>query len=68
MNFNLREYDDFRNEVEGWCLAKWPESNGFGPPIRTGDRAMADTVEETRRTQRELGERGWLCGHWPVEY
>jgi alkylation response protein AidB-like acyl-CoA dehydrogenase len=67
MEFDFRDYDEFRNDVETWCKEKWPP-HGFAPPIRTGSRAQEEFWEEAAEIQAELGERGWLCGAWPVEW
>lgn len=67
MEFDLREYDGFRDEVVAWCRQKWPP-DGLAPPIRVGGRSEKQFWEEAAECQRELGERGWLTGAWPVEY
>ncbi|MFN8533160.1 MAG: acyl-CoA dehydrogenase family protein [Dehalococcoidia bacterium] len=65
MEFDLHQYDDFRAEVEAWCRSKHP--SGVFPP-RRGDEPRQRRIAETRILQRELGERGWLCGGWPAEF
>jgi alkylation response protein AidB-like acyl-CoA dehydrogenase len=67
VEFDLREYDAFRDEVVAYCKQKWPP-DGLAPPYRAGRRAEAVFWEESAQCQRELGERGWLTGAWPVEY
>ncbi|MCL6650197.1 MAG: acyl-CoA dehydrogenase family protein [Chloroflexi bacterium] len=65
MEFDLSAYAPFQAEVEAWCRSQ--HQNGFFPPHRAG-RSRAEATAEKRRVQRELGERGWLCGGWPVEF
>lgn len=66
MDFNFGEYEGFRKEVEDWCKEKYPP-DGFFPAQRVSERG-GDMWAEVRKTQKELGEKGWLCGGWPVEY
>jgi alkylation response protein AidB-like acyl-CoA dehydrogenase len=66
MEFAVREYEGFQKEVEDWCKDRWP--GGFGPSLRGGPGRMSEWESVTRDTQQALGEKGWLCGGWPVEY
>lgn len=64
MRFDFSEYASFQQEITDWVTSRWPE--GFGPAFRS--RVDAGYTETVRSTQRALGDKGWLCGHWPKEY
>lgn len=66
MEFDFSAYDDFRREIEDYCKAKWPP-DGFAPFMRPAESQDA-MWQEMNISQKELGDRGWLCGAWPVEY
>jgi alkylation response protein AidB-like acyl-CoA dehydrogenase len=63
MDFDLREYDGFRTEIEEWVKERWPE--GYGPSIR---RNTPEYQAMSRQVQKDLAAKGWLAGAWPVEY
>lgn len=65
MDFDLSDYGEFRTEVEAWCRTKHP---GGQFPVQRGGESREARIPEVRRIQRELGERGWLCGGWPTAY
>lgn len=64
MNFDFSEFVSFQQEIAEWCEARFP--GGFGPVFKS--RSDPGFTQTMRKTQEALGEKGWLCGHWPVEY
>ncbi|MFN8533563.1 MAG: acyl-CoA dehydrogenase family protein [Dehalococcoidia bacterium] len=66
MDFDLSEFDGLRDEVRAWCAARWP--NGVAPRIWDDGPRGEMWKQDYRAAMRALGERGWLCGGWPVEH
>lgn len=66
MDFDLSEYDDFRAEIAAWCAGRWP--GGVGPRIWPDGPRGETWKREYRKSMKALGERGWLCGGWPVDH
>jgi alkylation response protein AidB-like acyl-CoA dehydrogenase len=62
-----KEEEAFRREVAAWLAAHL--SGEFAPLRGRGGSGDAHgMVEERRAWERVLGEAGWTCLGWPVEY
>ena len=66
MIFDLNEYDDFRAEIAAWCADRWP--GGVATKFFADGPRGDDWAAEYRKTMKGLGDQGWLCGGWPVQY
>ncbi|GIW11372.1 MAG: acyl-CoA dehydrogenase [Dehalococcoidia bacterium] len=65
MEFDLSAYAPFQAEVEPGVAASTRTASSR--PAALAGRAPRPRPR-SGGVQRELGERGWLCGGWPVEF
>ena len=68
----MSEIESFRAETRDWLEANCPASM-CGPlqsadELEWGGRQAQGRTDDRKRWLDAMGERGWICPSWPVEY